>query len=206
MTADLDALVTRARSLATCGGRRVLGIAGAPGAGKSTLVAALLESLGGLAVGVPMDGFHLAQKELERLDRADRKGAPDTFDVAGYVSLLRRLRERGREPVYAPTFDRVLEEPIAGSIRVDQDVPLVITEGNYLLLDHGPWSAVRGLLEQTWFVQIPPELRVQRLVDRHVRHGREPEAAHTWVQRSDEANARLVEETRDRADLTVVLE
>lgn len=200
---DLDALVARARALALSGGRRLLGVAGAPGAGKSTLVAALLDALGGLAVGVPMDGFHLAQAELERLGRADRKGAPDTFDAAGYVALLRRLHERGPDAVYAPTFDRSLEEPVAGAVRVEPDVPLVVTEGNYLLLDEAPWAAVRGLLDEAWFVEVPPGLRVPRLVERHVRHGRSPDDARAWVERSDEANARLVAPTRHRADLVV---
>ncbi|MFJ6723264.1 nucleoside/nucleotide kinase family protein, partial [Streptomyces sp. NPDC091259] len=140
---DTAGLEARARALAAAGGRRILGIAGAPGAGKSTLAAELVRALGpGLAVVVPMDGFHLAQAELERLGRADRKGAPDTFDAAGYVALLARLRERAAAAVYAPTFDRALEEPVAGSIRVGPHVPLVITEGNYLLHGAGAWAGV----------------------------------------------------------------
>lgn len=131
-------LAGRAATLATRGSRRILGIAGPPGAGKSTLAARLAEALGPeTAVVVPMDGFHLAQAELARTGLADRKGAPDTFDVAGYVSLLRRLRGADGATVYAPAFDRSLEEPIAGSIPVTPCVPLVITEGNYLLHDAG---------------------------------------------------------------------
>ncbi|MEU1126998.1 ATP-binding protein, partial [Streptomyces sp. NPDC005899] len=113
-TSDLAALTARAHRLAAAGRRRILGIAGPPGAGKSTLAARLVEDLRGRAVLVPMDGFHLAQAELERLGRAGRKGAPDTFDAAGFAALLRRLRgPRTPETVYAPTFDRTLEEPIA---------------------------------------------------------------------------------------------
>lgn len=205
-TADSDPAGTtaRARRLAVPGHRRILGIAGPPGAGKSTLAARLVDALDGLAVLVPMDGFHLAQAELERLGRAARKGAPDTFDAAGYAALLGRLRtpEAGTT-VYAPAFDRALEEPIAGAVPVPPDIPLVITEGNYLLHDEGPWAPVRGLLDEVWFLDTDPALRVRRLVERHVRFGKPRPYAERWVMRSDEANARLVERGRDGADLVV---
>ncbi|MFS0696392.1 nucleoside/nucleotide kinase family protein [Streptomyces nitrosporeus] len=200
----LPALTARARRLTAPGARRVLGIAGPPGAGKSTLAARLVEALDGDAVLVPMDGFHLAGAELERLGRSGRKGAPDTFDAAGYVALLRRLRHpRGPEPVYAPVFDRRLEEPVAGSVAVGDGVPLVVTEGNYLLLDEGPWAEVHGLLDEVWFLDADPGTRVRRLVDRHVRFGRPRPQAEHWVAGSDERNARLVERGRDHADLVV---
>lgn len=200
-------LVGRAAALAARGGsRRILGIAGPPGAGKSTLAARLAEALGPeTAVVVPMDGFHLAQAELVRVGRADRKGAPDTFDAAGYVALLHRLRLRGSDAatVYAPAFDRALEEPIAGSIPVTPGVPLVITEGNYLLHDAGEWAAVRPLLDEAWYLAPDEDLRVRRLVDRHVRHVKDPAYARAWVARSDEQNARLVAAGRHRADLVL---
>ncbi|MGP3690073.1 nucleoside/nucleotide kinase family protein [Streptomyces sp. IBSNAI002] len=197
-------LAGRAAALAARGGRRILGIAGPPGAGKSTLAARLAGALGPrTAVVVPMDGFHLAQAELVRAGLADRKGAPETFDVAGYVCLLRRLRGSETGPVYAPAFDRSLEEPVAGSIPVPPDVPLVITEGNYLLHDAGEWASVRTLLDEAWYLAPDEELRVRRLVDRHVRHGKDAEHARTWVARSDEPNARLVAAGRHRADLVL---
>lgn len=200
----LERLADRARALADGGGRRVLGIAGPPGAGKSTLAARLAAHLDGLAVLVPMDGFHLAQAELERLGRAGRKGAPDTFDAAGYAALLVRLR--AAEPgttVYAPAFDRSLEEPVAGSIAVPPEVPLVITEGNYLLHDEGPWAAVLPLLDEAWYLDLDARRRVPRLVARHVRFGKDEEHARRWVTDSDETNARLVERGRARAHLVV---
>ncbi|MEU0663746.1 nucleoside/nucleotide kinase family protein [Streptomyces lavendulocolor] len=200
----LAGLTARARRLAVPGTRRILGLAGAPGAGKSTLAARLVDRLGGLAALVPMDGFRLAQAELRRLGRAARKGAPDTFDAAGYAALLARLRTP--EPgtvVYAPAFDRALEEPVAGSIPVAPDVPLVVTEGNYLLHDDGPWAPVRPLLDEVWFLELDDHRRVRRLVERHVRFGKDRPAAERWVEESDEANARLVSAGRDRADFVV---
>ncbi|MFJ6462712.1 nucleoside/nucleotide kinase family protein [Streptomyces sp. NPDC091387] len=205
-TSDLTGLTARARRLALAGKRRVLGIAGPPGAGKSTLAGRLADALGPLAVLVPMDGFHLAQAELERLGRADRKGAPDTFDAAGYAALLRRLR--APEPgtvVYAPAFDRALEQPVAGSVPVGPDVPLVITEGNYLLHGEDGWAPVRALLDEAWYLELDQDVRMSRLVDRHVRFGKPRPYAERWVAGSDEANARLVAPGRDRADLVVRL-
>jgi pantothenate kinase len=206
---SMEELVQRARRLLPPDGavprRRILGITGPPGAGKSTLALALVEALEDAAVYLPMDGFHLAQAELVRLGRADRKGAPDTFDGAGFVALLRRLREDTDEVVYGPAFDRSLEEPIAGAIPIRREVPLVVTEGIYLLLAGPPWDQVRPLLDDAWYVDLDPEVRLERLIDRHIRFGRSPEQARAWVFRSDEANARLVEATRHRADLVVAL-
>ncbi|GAB2557841.1 nucleoside/nucleotide kinase family protein [Leucobacter ruminantium] len=196
----LDELVARARALAERGARTVLGIAGAPGAGKSVLSDALLDALGERAVLLGMDAFHLADAELARLGRADRKGAPDTFDVDGYVSTLRRVRAADR-PVYAPVFDRSLEAAIAGSVRIDPSVPLVITEGNYLLLDRDGWERVRPELDETWFVQPDEEQRRAWLIARHERYGRDPEAARAWALGTDERNAETVRATASRADL-----
>ncbi len=197
---DVGALVERARALAAAGERRILGIAGPPGGGKSTVARAIVAELGERARLVPMDGFHLAQAELVRLGRRDRMGAPDTFDSSGYAALLERLR--GDEPVvYAPEFRREIEEPIAGSIAVPSHVPLVVTEGNYLLL----WEAIPPLLDETWYVQTDEELRVQRLIQRHIQFGKTAEYARAWVMRSDERNAELVAATAAAADVLVRL-
>jgi len=201
----LDALRARAGGLAGAGSRRVLGITGAPGAGKSTLAAELVAALAPVAVLVPMDGFHLAGAELRRLGRHGRKGAVDTFDAAGYVALLRRLRDAGEECVYAPEFRREIEEPVAGAIAVPRDVPLVVTEGNYLLVRDGPWASVRGLLDEVWFVEVDERVRLDRLVRRHVAYGKDAGAARAWARGSDQRNADLVAATRSRADLVVRL-
>ncbi|WP_030244665.1 MULTISPECIES: nucleoside/nucleotide kinase family protein [unclassified Streptomyces] len=208
MPLTFDDLVLRARALSRGGRRAVLGIAGSPGAGKSTLAERLVRELNGPGVPwvahVPMDGFHLADIELERLGRRDRKGAPDTFDAAGYAALLRRLREEpGDDVVYAPGFERVLEQPVAGAIPVPATARLIVTEGNYLLLDTGAWARVRRELDEVWFCELPEAERIRRLVARHERFGKSHEEAVVWVRRSDEPNAELVAATRGRADLVV---
>lgn len=202
-------LVARAAALAAgpgdgAGERALLGICGAPAAGKSTLAERLVAALGPTAVYVGMDGFHLAQVELARLGRTERKGAPDTFDAAGYVNLLRRLRSRPAEVVYAPGFRRDLEEPIAGAVPVPPEVRLVVTEGNYLLLPDPPWCAVRELLDEVWFLAPSPEQRHRWLIDRHRAYGRTPAQARDRTFGSDERNAVLIEATRPAADLVVV--
>lgn len=180
--------------------RQILGIVGAPGAGKSTLVAQIVEQFGSQVVVLPMDGFHLADAELRRLGRDQRKGAPDTFDAAGFVSLLSRVRHQTDEVIYAPEFDRSLEAAIAGSIAIAPETPLVIVEGNYLLLQTGEWRHVRPLLDLSWYVDVDESLRVSRLIERHVQFGRTLEAARAWVMMSDEPNARLIEECKPLAD------
>jgi len=192
----------RINALKNGGGRKILGIVGPPGCGKSTLAAALLELLGDDAVAVPMDGYHLANVELARLGRAGRKGAEDTFDSAGYVSLLRRLKnQQGNEIVYAPEFRREIEEPIANAIPVFPETQLVITEGNYLLLDHGHWAGVSELLDEIWYVDIDHSVRRERLVKRHMHFGRSQNAAEDWVANTDEPNAVRIEATKHRADV-----
>jgi len=202
---SIEELLARAQPYASGRRRFMLGVTGPPGAGKSTLAGLLAAHLGDRARIVGMDGFHLAQSELERLARADRKGAIDTFDVAGYVALLRRLRDPGERVVYAPLFRRDLEEPVGSAVPVARDVPLVVTEGNYLLAEQDGWPNVRELLDEVWYVRTPEETRLRRLIARHVAYGKEPEAARAWVMRSDQRNAELVEATRHRADVMVEL-
>lgn len=201
----LQQLVADAAALAEPGRRVILGIAGAPGAGKSTVAEALVAALGGSAVLVGLDGFHLANSELIRLDRLPRKGSPDTFDSAGYVSLLRRLRAQDEPIVYAPRFDRDLEESIGSAVPVPADVPLVVTEGNYLLVDDEHWGPVRTLLDACWYVDPDDRIRLDRLVARHIRYGRSPAEARERSFGSDQHNAELIQATRSRADRVIRL-
>lgn len=193
--------IERVHKLLAGGTRRLVGLVGAPGAGKSTAAAALQQVFGSRSVVVPMDGFHLAGSELKLLGRAGRKGAPDTFDAAGYAALLRRLREPViGETVYAPEYRREIEEAVAGAIAVPAEVQLVITEGNYLLLDDGGWQQVRPLLDECWYMDVDETLRRERLLERHIRFGRTPQSAAAWVESTDEPNARRIVATRERAD------
>jgi len=190
------------------GRRALLGLAGPPAAGKSTLarrlVAAVNERLGpDAAAYLPMDGFHLSNAQLRRLGLRDRKGAPETFDVAGFVHLLRRLRTERDHPVYAPDFDRRLDEPVAAALVVPPDTRLVVTEGNYLADDGPGWHEVRDLLDETWFVDTPRRVRERRLVHRHLRTGRTLPEARAFIVASERANARRVEASRPNASRVV---
>ncbi len=204
-TPDLPALVGRVRALRGAGARVVVGIVGEPGSGKSTLAGALVAALlaaGERAALVPMDGFHLANVELARQGKADRKGAPDTFDAGGYAALLARLKAARNEVIYAPTYDRTVEESIANAIAVPPEVSVIVTEGNYLLLD-GAWAAVAPILDEVWAVRVDDAERRDRLVARHVAFGKEPDHALAWVRTVDEPNARLVRDSLGRAGLQV---
>ena len=193
----MDAL----RRRLTSGSRTILGIVGAPGSGKSTFAAWIQQQFGpGSAVVVPMDGFHLGNAIIDGTPLRRRKGAIDTFDAGGYLSLLRRLVRRDEAVVYAPEFRRTIDEPVAASIAIPAEVPLVITEGNYLLAEQEPWKEVRAQLDEVWFVDTPPALRLSRLVARHVEFGMEPGAAQAWAAGPDETNAVLIHATRPAAD------
>ena len=204
-TWSVEDLVTEARRLVVPGERRILGITGAPGAGKSTLAAQVVQALGPQSALVSMDGFHLANTELDRLGLRDRKGSPDTFDASGYVALLRRLRHRRDDIVYAPIFDRTLDESVGSAVPVARAVPLVVTEGNFILHDTAHWRDVGGLLDECWYVEIDANTRVARLAARHEKFGRSPEDALAWANGTDAGNALIVERSKPRATLIVQL-
>jgi pantothenate kinase len=201
--ATVHDVVGHVRQLGSDGRRSIVGIAGPPGAGKTTLarlvIAALNAEPGPVAVAVPMDGFHLADAALDIAGLRAWKGRIDTFDADGYLSLLRRLRDDDGRPVHAPSFDRDLEQPIAASITVVPDARIVVTEGNYLLDDEHPWPDVATLLDVVWYVECDDTLRRRRLLARHIEFGKSPAEAEAWVDRVDEPNAIRVRRTRSRA-------
>lgn len=205
-------LIRRAQALSHPDRPAILGIAGKPGVGKSTFAASLASAIPGVTVLAPMDGFHLSNEVLADLGLLERKGAPETFDVWGYLALLERLHgnhhmARGTTPiVYAPSFDRVRDEAIAGAIAIPLDTPLVITEGNYLLLDQPPWNLLRGLLDEAWYLDLPDPLRRTRLEKRHASFGKNSADAHHWATHSDEHNALLVAPTASDATLHINLQ
>lgn len=206
-TADL--LARDAVALVGDRSRAILGIAGSPGAGKSSLVDLLLERIGAAkgadwVAHVPMDGFHLADAQLDRIGARGRKGAPDTFDAAGYAHLLERLKREGDDPVYVPGFDRTLEQPLAAALVVLPSARLVVTEGNYLLLDHPHWARARRAMDAVWFVASDERERIERLVARHVEFGKTDEDARAWVATTDQRNSELVAGTARKADRVIV--
>ena len=194
----------RITSLLAAGGRKIIGIVAPPGAGKSTLALALTAQFGAAVQVVPMDGFHLANTELERLGRRSRKGAPDTFDAAGYVNLLRRLKNQAAdEVVYAPDYRRELEEGVAGALPISAQTPLIVTEGNYLLLPEAPWNQVPEVVDETWYLAVPQALRIERLLARHMRFGRSRQQGLDWIASTDEPNAVRIAQCQHRADVVV---
>ncbi|HVQ50165.1 MAG TPA: nucleoside/nucleotide kinase family protein [Mycobacterium sp.] len=206
MTAHL--LAREAVELVEDGSRAILGIAGSPGAGKSTLVDLLVTRIRAAegddwVAHIPMDGFHLADAQLDRIGARDRKGAPDTFDVAGYADLLERVKREVDEPVYVPGFDRTLEQPLAAALVVLPSVRLVVTEGNYLLLDDPDWARARRAMDAVWFVTSDESKRIARLVARHIEFGKTPDEARAWVATIDQRNADLVAPTIDKADRVI---
>lgn len=202
MPAIPESYLVRLREMLKTGSRIILGLVGPPGAGKSTVGLALRDAFRDISQIVPMDGFHLANVELSRLGRAGRKGAPDTFDSAGYVDLLKRLRAQSPdEIIYAPEFRREIEEPIAGAIPIFPETQLLITEGNYLLLEDGHWKKVPAFLDEVWYVDVDDALRIERLAARHQQFGRSRNEAIAWVNNTDEPNARLIATGKQRANL-----
>jgi pantothenate kinase len=199
-TIGLTELVSQITVDARGRSRYVFGLAGPPGSGKSTVSARLADALG--AVVVPMDGFHLDNAELRSAGLLDVKGAPGTFDAQGFVRLVERL-QHADGPVSAPSFDRVADCTIDAAITVEPDDHIVVVEGNYLLLDQLPWRALRDLFDRTGYLAVDDAKRVERLVARHVRHGRSLEDAREFVRTSDEANAELVAASRHRADMVI---
>jgi pantothenate kinase len=196
--------ISRVKALLAVGRRQILGIAGLPGAGKSSFARTLQAALGDIAAVVPMDGFHLSNFELARLGRTNSKGAPDTFDGAGYLALVRRIKEPSAgEVVYAPEFDRSLDAAISGAIPVGPEVRLIITEGNYLLLDEAPWTSLVGVLDAIWFVDVPEDRRHAQLLRRHMRFGRSREDALAWITSTDDPNARRIAAGVEKADYRV---
>ncbi len=188
-------------------GRVLIGLIGKPGAGKSTLSSYLIKNLPKETTAlVPMDGYHLSNAQLKILGRTDRKGAPDTFDAKGYVELLKRIKANTKDEIYFPIFHRDIEESIAADGVVHPHTTLVLTEGNYLLVESDGWAGVADSLTESWFIDVDNDKRMARLVARHVKYGRSPEAAHAWANGTDQRNAELIETTRMKADVIVHLD
>jgi len=184
--------------------RSLLGIAGPPGAGKSTfaqwLVSRLNEACRTLAVAyLPMDGFHLSNVALDAVGLTDRKGSPASFDGVGFLALLQRLADDTTQTIYAPDYSRTLHEPIAASIAIVPTNRLIIVEGNYLLLPDEPWAQASRLFAEIWFIEQTLAICHARLVDRQLRSGKSPEEAEHWFRTNDELNWNTVSESKATA-------
>lgn len=202
-----EVLVGRAAKMLQAGGRRrVLGIAGAPAGGKSTLAAWLLEQLSrtdpGRVAVLGMDAFHLAQRVIDGRGQAMIKGAPETFDWLGYLRLLERIT-RTDETIYAPVFERAIEDSVAQAVEIGPETSLIITEGNYLLLDAEPWRQVHAALDEVWYVSLEESVRQRRLLARHLSFGHPPDAARERTYGSDQRNAELISSRRLTPDVWV---
>ena len=182
--------------------RYVVGITGPPAAGKSTLATRLADVLTAARVA-PMDGFHLPSAALHRAGMLARKGQPDTFDVAGFLARSARLRHSPvGMPVPWPAYDRRLHDPVPDAIVFDEH-RVAIVEGNYLLLDRPGWRELRTLLDEVWYVDADEALLEQRLLRRHLNGGKSAERAVAMVADSDLPNARVIAQTRSRAELVL---
>ena len=191
-------------SLAAGSSRTIIGIVGKPGGGKSTLSKYLLKGCDEKLVSVlPMDGFHLSNKVLKSLGRSDRKGAPDTFDVKGFAEILNRVALDQENPIYYPIFDRSIEESIAAQGVVLPTTRVVIVEGNYLMHDRDGWQEISPLLHQSWYAYLDEDIRISRLISRHIAFGKDPESAKAWAKGSDQANAELIEASVERCDFLI---
>ena len=182
--------------------RFIVGIAGPPASGKSTLAERLRTLLGEAAALVPMDGFHLDNAVLSARQLLARKGAPETFDFDGFEATLRRLRAPGAD-VVVPLFDRVADLARAGAGIVPASARFVIVEGNYLLLDEEPWTRLAGLFDRTVYLDVPRGELAHRLVQRWIDHGLSEQAARERAFSNDMVNVQRVEDRRRTADTVI---
>ena len=194
-------LASTIRAKAQAQGRLLTALAGPPGAGKSTLAAELVAALGQGAKAVPMDGFHYDDAVLIARGARARKGAPDTFDVAGFRHLLTRLRSE--DEVAIPLFDRDLEISRAGADIVGPDDRILIVEGNYLLLNEAPWPDLAPLFDLTIWIDVPEAELDRRLMTRWAHYGKNPDQARVWIDGNDMPNIRRVVAGSRPADLVI---
>ena len=186
--------------------RTIIGIVGKPGAGKSTVVSEIRNQFSADEVAIiPMDGYHLSNEELIKLGRRNRKGAPDTFDVAGFVSLVTKVKYEIAKDHTFPIFHREIEASKVDEGIVLRNTKVIVIEGNYLFSEEFNWNKVFPLLDQSWFIEIDDEIRMQRLIARHIKYGKTPQEAKEWSRGSDEANAEFIAKSANRAERIIKL-
>lgn len=182
-------------------GRFLTALAGPPGAGKSTLSAALVAALGPGARVVPMDGFHYDDAVLNARGLRSRKGAPETFDLSGFSNLLKRLRVEGE--VAIPVFDRSLELSRGSADVVLPEDRFLIVEGNYLLLNEGKWADLAGQFDLTVWMDVDLAELDLRLMARWAHFGKTPAESRAWIDGNDMPNIRRTIENSRPADVVI---
>lgn len=202
-----EGALARVSSLLDSPHRFILGVVGKPGVGKSTFTQFLDEHIASELVAIlPMDGFHMSNEKLIALGRRDRKGAPDTFDVDDFAKSLADVRDCHGSDIRFPIFKREIEASVPDAGVIPAQATLVVVEGNYLLHDAFGWEKIVNYLDESWYLDVDDEIRMQRLIARHIQFGKTPEAANEWSRGTDEVNARLIEQSRSRASFVVALE
>ncbi|CAN5191019.1 nucleoside triphosphate hydrolase [soil metagenome] len=184
--------------------RYLLGLAGSPASGKSTFSAQLVNRINfvlnkEVAVVVPMDGYHFSNQVLDEMGLKPLKGIPATFDGQGFVDLIKRLKSETNESVFAPLFDRSIEASIENGIEIAPRHEIIVSEGNYLLIDEKPWNELRNLFDEIWFIDSTMEKLMPRLLERHKNCGRNNEETKAKIDSTDLPNAILIDGTKSRA-------
>lgn len=201
---DIDALAKLLADQAKGGGRVIAALAGPPGSGKSTVADKVAEVLNasqpGLAAVLPMDGYHYDDLHLVPAGLRPRKGAPETFDVGGFYHTLNRLRARDEDFVAVPVFDRDIEIARAGARMIAADVPVIIVEGNYLLLGTPPWSRLRPMFDVAVLVDVPEPVLRDRLTARWQHYNLTEDEIACKLDGNDLPNGRFVMATSRNED------
>lgn len=201
----------RAIAAAAKHGRRILiGIAGGPGSGKSTLAATIIghlnDKIDGSAARVPMDGFHMKQAKLEAEELVAHKGAPQTFEAAEFIKLLTKLK-KAKKPVAVPGYSRKTEDVVPDAFTIAANVPILVAEGNYLLLDREPWKEIIDILDLSFYIDVPRDIVRERLLKRHAEHGLFTEERNKeHVEKVDLVNYEVIAESAPRADVWIKID
>jgi len=208
--AYLKDLVERIVSSTAHTDRFILGLTGPPASGKSTLAHQLVDSLNmdgnDRAIVLPMDGYHLSNERLQELGILSLKGIPQSFDALTFVKLLESVKSDPKKIHYAPEFRREIEASIEDAIEIKAHHEIIVVEGNYLLWEKEPWNNLPEYLDEVWYLSLNESTRLDRLLKRHVANGRTEVEAREKIASTDDPNARLIEATKERADLVVTVD